>query len=149
MRSLTTGDICKEIKKDIYGKRIFKGVFPRDKLPFIHTYPASLIVNTHTSEYPGEHWLAIFIDKSKHCEFFDSFGFPFKFYGFEKYITRFSLSSSSNLSQIQNLDSNACGYYCIYFILLKSRGFSIEQINSLFSQSNFILNDYLISHILE
>jgi len=97
MRSLTTGDICKEIKKDIYGKRIFKGVFPRDKLPFIHTYPASLIVNTHTSEYPGEHWLAIFFDKSKHCEFFDSFGFPFKFYGFEKYITRFSLSSSSNL----------------------------------------------------
>ena len=143
MRSLTTGDICKEIKKDIYGKRIFKGVFPRDKLPFIHTYPASLIVNTHTSEYPGEHWLAIFIDKSKHCEFFDSFGFPFTFYGFEKYITRFSLSSKSNLSQIQNLDSNA------YFILLKSRGFSIEQINSLLSQSNFILNDYLIAHILE
>ena len=104
MRSLTTGDIYKAIKKDIYGKRIYNGVFPRDKLPFIHSYPASLIVNTHTSEYPAEHWLAIYFDKSKHCEFFDSFGFPFIFHGFEKYISRFSPSSSSNSSQIQNLD---------------------------------------------
>jgi hypothetical protein len=31
MRNLTTGDILNEIKKDIYGKRIFKGLFPRDK----------------------------------------------------------------------------------------------------------------------
>jgi hypothetical protein len=51
--------------------------------------------------------------------------------------------------QIQDIDSNACGYFCIYFILLKSRGFSLEHISRLFSESNFILNDYLISHILK
>jgi hypothetical protein len=33
MRSLSTSDIHKEIYKDTYAKRIFKGVFPRDKLP--------------------------------------------------------------------------------------------------------------------
>jgi hypothetical protein len=149
MRSLSTSDIHKEIYKDTYAKRIFKGVFPRDKLPHLDTYHSSFIVNTHPSTYPGEHWLAFYFDKSKHCEFFDSFGFSLEFYGFKKYITRYSTSNRSNLMQIQDIDSIACGYYCIYFILLKSRGFSLEHISRLFSESNFILNDYLISHILK
>ena len=66
-----------------------------------------------------------------------------------KYITLFSKSFVNNKIQIQNIDSNACGYYCIYFILLKARGFNLKNINELFSKSNFRINDFLVSHIID
>ena len=112
------------------------------------SYPSSLIINTHPQGQPGEHWLAMYFTKTKCCEFFDSFGFPATVYGLDKYIKLFSRSFISNEFQIQDIDSNACGYYCIYFLLLKSRGFKLKDINSLFSKRDFKMNDYLISHIV-
>ena len=148
MRSLTNRNILIELEKDIYARRYFVGVFPRDKLPSKVPYPSALIVNTHPMGSPGEHWLAMFFNKAKNCEFFDSFGFTAKDYGFEKYIESLSREYKNNVFQMQDIDSNACGYYSIYFILLKSRGFSLEDINNLFSKTNFKINDYLISHIV-
>ena len=149
MKSLSTRNILQEIGRDVYAKRNFIGVFPRDRLPEIITYPSALIVNTHPLGYPGEHWLAIYFTKSKCCEFFDSFGFPATEYGLHRYINSFSRSYKNNEFQIQHIDSNACGYYCIYFVLLKSRGFKLEDIINLFSKTNFKINDYLISHVVD
>ena len=148
MESLTTLDILKEINKDSYARRYFVGVFPRNRLPAINTYPASLILNTDPSGRPGEHWVAIYFNKEKEAEFFDSFGFSAEQYNFDKYIKRFSINYTYNTFQIQNIDSYFCGYYCLYFIMLKSRGFSMKQINGLFSKTNFKINDYLVSHIV-
>ena len=116
-------------------------------LPSINSYPSSLIINTHPRGEPGEHWLAMYFDNNKNCEFFDSFGFTANDYGFDKYINLFSRSYVNNKFQIQNIDSDGCGYYCIYFILLKARGFTLTNINDLFSKSNFKINDFLISNI--
>ena len=74
MKRLSTLDILKEIDKDFYAKRYFKGVFARDNIPFIISYPCSLIINTDPSTRPGEHWLALFFNSKKEAEFFDSFG---------------------------------------------------------------------------
>ena len=68
MISLSTLDILKEIDKDSYAKRYFIGVYPRNRLPAIKSYPASLIVNTDPSGKPGEHWLAIYFNKSKELD---------------------------------------------------------------------------------
>ena len=55
-------------------KKLFWGVFPRDKLPRITTYPSSKIVNTDKqTDKKGDHWLAIYVGKNKNCEFVDSF----------------------------------------------------------------------------
>ena len=148
MKRLSNQDILKVIEKDFYAKKSFLGVFPRDMLPRITIYPSSFIVNTHPMDQRGEHWLALFVDKNKKCEFFDSFGFSEKDYGFENYIRTFSRNYTSNKNQIQHLDSNACGYYCIYFILLKARGFKMSDINNLFSIVDFNLNDFLVSHVV-
>ena len=69
MESLTTLDILKEINKDSYARRYFVGVFPRNRLPAINTYPASLILNTDPSGRPGEHWVAIYFNKEKEQNF--------------------------------------------------------------------------------
>ena len=111
MKSLSTRDILENVMKDPYAKINFLGVFPRDQLPRITTYPFSLIVNTDKHDEKGEHWLAIYVGKNKNCEFFDSFGFSEKDYGFESYIRTFSRNYSHNKLQMQDISSNACGYY--------------------------------------
>ena len=58
------------------GEVNFLGVRPCDQLPktIIRKLPAMLVINTHPSYMPGEHWLAIYITENKHGLFFDSFG---------------------------------------------------------------------------
>ena len=148
MQPLSTKDILKEIDRDMYAKRHFIGVYPCNHLPVVNNYPASLILNTDPDWKPGEHWLAIYFNEIKEAEFFDSYGFSACHHKFEKYIKLFSTSYKNNSTQIQSYDSNACGYYCLYFIMLKSRGFTLSEINSLFSKTDFKINDYLVSHIV-
>ena len=40
------------------GYKIFRGVFPLDKLPD-YLQPGAYVINTHSSNLPGEHWIAI------------------------------------------------------------------------------------------
>ncbi len=148
MKRLSTKDILQGLISDPYAKRYFLGVFPRDKVPRITKYPSSLIVNTDKQGERGEHWLAIYVDKYKNCEFFDSFGLSEKDYGFDGYIRTFSRNYTSNKLQMQDISSNACGYYCIYFILFKSRGLSLNEIQNLFSRDNFNFNDFLVCFIV-
>jgi hypothetical protein len=49
---------------------------------------------------------------------------------------------------MQDISSNACGYYCIYFILFKSWGLRLNEIQSLFSRDDFNFNDFLVSFIV-
>ena len=54
----------------------FLGVLTCDQLPErpIQKLPSSVILNTHSSDLPGEHWLAVYITKDRIGCFFDSFG---------------------------------------------------------------------------
>ena len=60
------------LKNDVKTGPIFLGVFARDKLPSLKKN-CCLVLNTHTHEKPGEHWLAIYVDENGFGEFFDSF----------------------------------------------------------------------------
>jgi hypothetical protein len=42
----------------------FKGTYPRDMLPTINRLPACVVINTDPSNEPGEHWVAVFIDRN-------------------------------------------------------------------------------------
>ena len=64
------------IEQILLSKKDFLGCFPLDKLPpFPTKFPKSMIVNTHKSNQPGEHWVALILTK-KDCFYFDSFGLP-------------------------------------------------------------------------
>ena len=45
----------------------FAGVFPLDRLPKSLRAPANFIVNTHTHNLPGEHWIAVSYQKGELC----------------------------------------------------------------------------------
>ena len=118
--------------------RDFDGVFSVDNLP---EDPHLLVCNTDPSDKPGRHWIAIYIENDR-GDFFDSFGRRPND-DFERYMNRHCSSWNFNDKQLQSIVSNFCGYYCIYFCILRSRGIDMCKIARSFS-SDTGLNDALV-----
>lgn len=70
----------------------------------------------------GEHWVALFLNlRNKTGEYFDSFGLPPIQDDVTEFIARHCLHGCTYNTQIlQDPTSQACGLYCIDFILFKS-----------------------------
>lgn len=55
--------------------KCFRGTFPRDMLPKKPlNKPCALIMNSDKASEPGQHWIALFLNKDNTAEYFDSFG---------------------------------------------------------------------------
>ena len=141
---LHTNEIYNKILSDDYAKISFIGVFPFDVQPIITCYPASLVFNTDPYGKNGQHWVAIYVDENKNSEFFDSFGLSPAAYGLDKYLEKLSKNYFYNQQQLQGFDSNTCGYYCIFFIKLKARGYSLKKILSFFKNEDLKYNDLVV-----
>ena len=114
---------------DAVTREAFLGVFPMDTLPsFISSYPVLLVVNTQSHNLPGEHWIAIFIDKNKRGEVFDSFAMPPNIL-LSRWMNRFSSTWKTNFRSFQNPLSATCGAYVIYFILKRLSVRSLHDIS--------------------
>lgn len=144
-----TDKIESYIKRDRFAKMHFLGVFARDKLPEINHYPVSVVINTDPSYLPGQHWVAFYIDKNKKCSFFDSFGQKPSYYGLEKYLKINCRKLNFNKKQLQGRSSYTCGYYCVYFVVLMSRGLCLEKIINVFSEKYFSFNDFMIQKLIK
>ena len=116
MKSLRTRSF-EEIKT-----KNFQGAFAYDEVPDLPEGEWSIIVNTAPSSNPGEHWIAI-IFKDGVTYFMDSYGrelnfrettFSTEFVKKMKSIIRGYLVNNRKL--LQQLTSNACGYYAVYFV---------------------------------
>ena len=89
-----------------------KEVCCKDELPKKPTEGA-YIINMANSNEKGTHWVS-FILKNKNLIYFDSFGIapPQEVYKFPKKNTNIIWSKK----EIQNINSECCGYYCIAFL---------------------------------
>ena len=65
-------DEIEENARDIPG---FIGVFALDRIPSHISHPSCFIVNNHTQNLEGEHWLAVRYEKCGEIYVFDSFGY--------------------------------------------------------------------------
>lgn len=123
-------------------KKCFLGVFSSNNIPIKtkHHYPHCFVANTDKSGNVGEHWVAFFVKSKEHCEYFDSLG--------EKPNSDISTYLNS-YSKIQINDrvlqlpfSDACGHYCIYFLLSRCSGSSYcEIVDTLYKTRS--MSDYL------
>lgn len=121
----------------------FEGVFPRDLLPrLFRSYPACVVVNADSSDKPGSHWIALYFISPTHCELFDSYAHDHNFYNLPLHNHR---SIVRNHIQVQALDSNVCGQHCIYFLCLRSMGFTMKTIQHQLSNSNLRGNDHRVT----
>ena len=99
----------------------FLGAFAYDELPEKNQDNFSLVINTEVGSKPGDHWVAL-IKKEQQLFFLDSYGrnvkdstFPS---GFTTAILKYIGNSKwkFNSRWLQQLTSNTCGEYCVYFI---------------------------------
>jgi hypothetical protein len=97
----------------------FKGVYALNKLPKMLRSPASLIVNTHTHNLPGQHWIALSYHNRGIVFAFDPFG---SFYPllFRQYLSRLKHNRIhySNV-HLQEVHEDTCGLYCISWLILR------------------------------
>lgn len=137
MDELTVNTLLKKVSN-------FIGTFPLDQLPVHIPKNSGLIANTHTSDKPGEHWVAIFKDGLGCCEYFDSYGLPPLHLEFFDFIARnTSFNFNWNRQLLQCIECVTCGYYCVEYIKLRCKGLKLFDVLSLFTKNPYI-NDIII-----
>ena len=129
------------------------GCFAENQLSdiIITQFPAFIIANVDTYHMKGSHWLAIGIFENT-IEIFDPLGF--KIFNWNRipcslltFLHRMSITRKVIVSpRIQPSKSNLCGYYCIFYLLLRSIT-TMRRIMSYFYivNSKLYRNDLLLS----
>ena len=131
---METNEIKSILERNEVTSDVFLNVYPADKLPKtrIERYRWLLVVNCCPSNYRGEHWVAVF-SENEQLEFFDSFGLPPDVYeGVVSFLRAQGwpeeFDATYNDEQIQSIDSDACGHYCILFCHFRARGVAYADI---------------------
>lgn len=136
---LSNYDILKLIPK--YKITNFKGVFMRDNLPCnvinVISKTECGIVNLDSINNSGTHWVCYYHDNSNSI-YFDSFGlFPPD--EIKSYLHKNIISSTF---QVQEFNTNYCGYLCLFVLSCLSKGYKYEDIilNLVKEFENYISN---------
>ena len=121
----------------------FHGIYSIDELPnHIPFRPFLIIVNTHTKNLPGEHWIAIFIDKNRHGEIFDSLALPVC-HLLIQWMNMFTLKWNTNKRTLQHPLSSTCGAFTLYFILNRLHVANLDSVTATFD-SNLAVNERIL-----
>ena len=149
MKALTTLEIDRILKQNPVTRNNFIGTFPACIIPNVKKQMYSFVSNTHAHDRPGEHWNSWVIN-GETVIFFDSFGRnvydPMLPEYYRDFVKTFKYVKC-NTVQIQDLDSIACGYFCIHFIYLASLGFNFKHFLSDYS-TDLKANDYVVFNII-
>lgn len=130
-------------------KNAFLGIFPINLLPskIPRRLPIMLIVNTNTSNLPGQHWKAVYISKECNGEVFDSLAMPIELrleYWMNKFCRKWTLSKLT----LQNPFSPSCGAYVLYFIMSRLHFNSLDACLAPFSE-NVLMNDRIVEEFVQ
>jgi hypothetical protein len=124
---MNSNQIDKILAKNQYTKHNFIGVYSVDTIPEkIPHYPCSFVCNNKKLGHPGEHWLAFFIPDPHSIEIFDSLAKDLPLL-LKKYIEKYP-NIKKNKRKVQESYETSCGPHVIYFIIMRSLGYSFEQI---------------------
>lgn len=124
LKPLTNYDILNNVNTKNFKIKNFRGVFMRDSLPSKPLDNECGIVNLDSINNKGTHWVCYFISNKSY--YFDSFGlFPPK--EVESYLLKNSTIIGSSF-QLQDFNTDYCGYFCLYILEQLSLGYEFENI---------------------
>ena len=142
----------RQISTSLNNSSIFRGVFPRDYFLMEQLTDGIYIVNTHPSDYPGEHWFAVECD-DRNAFIFDSYGeispVGTQSEDIMSHIARFCSNIRMNTSTYQSLNTNVCGDYCLFYVFARANGFRLSEIDfalQYFPSSH--IRDHVIRHFI-
>jgi hypothetical protein len=124
--------------------------------------PASALISTErpgaSKKKTGGHWQVIYVKPGDHTdvEFFDSYGMMPTQPKVMEFLDRLCANHKAcykwSKAEIQDTDSNACGYHCIYYTLLRDhRSVSTEDMAEHYPDGarNKDYNDYCVTLFCE
>ncbi|CAK1547556.1 unnamed protein product [Leptosia nina] len=119
---------------------LHNNVFAANRLPIHMELPIYLISNLDPDTQPGSHWVAIHVDKSRHGEYFDSFGRA-PSGSHRLFLNRNCTMWNYNKRVLQDDWSSVCGEYCLFYIFFKVHGKSLDDYIMFFDEHNREWND--------
>jgi hypothetical protein len=130
--------------RDVKG---FLGVYPHDALARLPTpVPGnSLIMNLAVSSKPGTHWVPFYFTPNESL-YLDSFGVPPDDRSLD-YLERAGKEIVYNDEQLQEDDSEECGYFAMAMIRCLASGMSMGQTLELFKSQPSLYNERLVKQI--
>ena len=101
----------------------FVGVFALDQLPRRLVAPSNFIVNTHTHNLPGQHWIAVSYKTGGIVYAFDPLGLYYP-YLLRKYLSELPNRPKIHYNNVpyQSITERNCGQYCIAWLLYINGG---------------------------
>jgi hypothetical protein len=140
MDTLSLMDVLKKLNKK-FANRFHVGVYAANTLPKKCRKPAAVIMNNQNSSMPGEHWSAAFLPVRGKAEYFCSYGLqPNLVAAHEKFLLRNAKAYIYNKKQLQQLETQECGRFCLLYLANKMDGRTMNQFLTNFD-SSFKIND--------
>lgn len=145
---MNTRQIQCAIDCDFRMKKVICGVYAADEIPQLLQPSTGFIANTDPKHRPGKHWITFFNDNGV-LECFDSYGkSPDQYYtNFKLFMLKYS-RLKVNSKRLQSNATRVCGQYCLYYLMCRTRGYSIEHIIDMFNQ-NLLLNDQFVYNFID
>ena len=125
-------------------KNNFLGVFAADGIPSPIPYFCCFIMNTDKHGEEGKHWVAVFC-KGGNIFYFDLYDGD-EIYDNENWTQFLTKKWIRNEIVLQQLDSDVCGDYCVYFLKKMScmENPSLEFLKRNFDDKDQFSNDYRV-----
>ena len=110
------------------------GVYAADHIPSRLNHPSAIVANLDTSDKPGSHWVAFYIDDHARGTFFDSYGLPPSSQHNIERLRRNCKWFKWNKKKLQSFDSKVCGEYCVMFLHCMCSGFTLRKFCNIFTR---------------
>ncbi len=129
----------------------FKGVFGKNEIKNIEVnyYPSCYVFNEGDFGLgKGTHWIAIYVDEDGSVDYYDSYGkLPLakEIKGLVKGFDRFNYNSK----QVQSYYSSVCGQHCIFFLVKRHKGQSLDFIVNNYFNDSLTFNDNYVKRFVE
>ena len=146
---MKSGEILHHLLQNIHGQHV-TGIFSCDKIKNPSKkkknkkIPCAYIFNTDPHYEKGQHWVAVYIDKSKNGYYFDSYGIAPMKNEFIDFLKSNCIKYIYNNIRVQDTVSSACGQFCLYFLIHMSYGWSMDDIiDTLKNRSDYEVLQYV------
>ena len=128
--------------------KYFRSIYSRDRLPDQIKKKECGIINLDSIEGQGTRWVCYRNIDKKMVEYFDPFGLimPHEIY---HYLAKSGKKVRFSQDEIQNRDTVLCGYWCLYYLIERQKGKSIQDVihHEDFDHDNSdFIKDYFINH---
>lgn len=139
--------INKFLSSNLKTRDKFAGVFSCDTLPYKpEKKDCYYVINYDDSDEEGSHWISVHCCPNHKVEYFDSYGmYP----GKKEFLNFMGKTFIYNNVQLQHNLTTVCGQWAIFFIWMRCKGKSMDEIVRIFKNSPLIVNDTMVNAAVE